>query len=70
MFDLVANSAKLFIAGKLFKDNALAVRQLAIGVARRAAIAIVVLSKIVPLWAATIVGAPLAAFCSPCCSKI
>ncbi len=33
MFDLVANSAKLFIAGKLFKDNALAMRQLAIGVA-------------------------------------
>ena len=64
MLDLVANSAKLFIAGKLFKDNALAVRQLAIGVAT-GAIAIVVLSKIVPLWAATIVGGAISGFLQP-----
>jgi len=64
MLDMVANSARLFVAGKLFKDNALAMRQLAIGVAA-GALAIVVLSKIVPLWAATIVGGAVSGFLQP-----
>lgn len=64
MFEMVLTSAKLFVAGKLFQDNAMAMRQLAIGVGA-GVIAIVVLSKIVPLWAATIVGGALTGFLQP-----
>jgi hypothetical protein len=64
MLDMALNSGKLFFTGKLFKDNKLVMRQLAIGVAVGAAV-IVVLAQFAPLWAAAIAGGAVSGFLQP-----
>ena len=55
MFSTALDSAKLLFAGKLFKDNAKAMRQLAIGAGAGAGV-IIVLGQFTPIWVAALVG--------------
>lgn len=64
MFEAAISSGKLFFSGRLFRDNRLVARQLAIGAAVGAAI-LVVLAHAVPLWAAAIVGGATSGFLQP-----
>lgn len=64
MFEMVLSSAKLFFAGKLFKDTAKALRQLAIGVGA-GVIAIVAVGQFAPIWMATAVGGAVTGFLQP-----
>lgn len=53
MLGMAMNSAKLFFAGKLFKDNKAAMRQLMMG-AGVGVIAGVVIGLFAPIWVAAI----------------
>ena len=64
MLEMVMNSSKLFFAGKLFKNNNLAIRQLAIG-AGAGAIVVVVGAQFAPVWAAAIVGGAVSGVLQP-----
>lgn len=64
MLDMALNSGKLFFTGKLFKDNKLVMRQLAIGVAA-GAVVIVAVAQFAPLWAAAIAGGAVSGFLQP-----
>ncbi len=64
MLDMAVNSGKLFVTGKLFKDNKLVMRQLAIGVGA-GAVVIVVLAQFAPLWAAAVAGGAVSGFLQP-----
>ena len=55
MIDMVMQSSKLFFAGKLFQDNKLAMRKLAIG-AGAGAIVLILVAQVAPLWVAAIAG--------------
>ena len=55
MIDMVMQSSKLFFAGKLFQDNKLAMRKLAMG-AGAGAVVLIVVAQLAPLWIAAIVG--------------
>ncbi|MDJ0942227.1 MAG: hypothetical protein QNJ30_02095 [Kiloniellales bacterium] len=55
MLSTAVDSAKLLFAGKLFKDNVKALRQLAIG-AGAGAVTVVVVGLFAPIWVAAIVG--------------
>ncbi len=64
MIDMVMHSSKLLFSGKLFQDNKLAFRQLAIG-AGAGAIVIVAVAQVAPLWAAAIAGGAVAGVLQP-----
>jgi hypothetical protein len=64
MFELVRESTKNFFLGKLFQDNATALRQLAIG-AGIGALATVIVGLAGPAWLAAIVGGGVAGFAQP-----
>ena len=53
MLGMAMNSAKLFFAGKLFKDNKTVVRQLMMG-AGAGVIAGIVIGLFAPIWVAAI----------------
>lgn len=55
MIDMVMQSSKLFFAGKLFQDNKLAMRKLAIG-AGAGAVVLILVAQVAPLWVAAIAG--------------
>lgn len=56
MWDLFLNSMKMFLGGKLFRDNGMVARQGTIGILI-AVVLVVLLGKfIVPMWAAAIIG--------------
>jgi hypothetical protein len=55
MFDLFSGSVRLFLQGKLFRDNAAVFRSWAIGFAM-ALVIISVLAVYVNLWAGAVVG--------------
>ncbi len=64
MLSTAVDSAKLLFAGKLFKDNAKALRQLAIGAGAGAA-AVVVVGLFAPAWVAAIVGGAVSGVLQP-----
>ena len=57
MLGMALNSAKLFFRGKLFQDNARAIRQLLLGVAVGVVVLVALaLTAGVPLWIASAAG--------------
>jgi len=64
MLDMVLSSTRLLFAGKLFQDNRLVLRQLAIGVGV-GVVATVAVGQLAPLWVATIVGGGLSGLLQP-----
>lgn len=64
MLDAAVHSGKLFFAGRLFRDNKLAYRQLAIAAAA-GAVLILVSGQFVPIWAAAIAGGAVSGFLQP-----
>ena len=64
MLSTAIDSGKLFLSGKLFKDNAKVMRQLAVG-AGAGAIVVVVVGLFVPTWVAAILGGAVAGALQP-----
>ena len=64
MFGMAMNSAKQFFAGKLFKDNRMVIRELAIGAVAGLVVGLV-LGQIAPLWLAAIAAGAVAGFAQP-----
>lgn len=64
MLSTAIDSAKLFFAGKLFKDNSLALRQMAMA-AGLGALVLVLIAQIAPLWVAGLAGGAVAGFLQP-----
>ncbi len=64
MISTAIDSAKLLFAGKLFRDNGKAMRQLALG-AGAGAIVLIVLSLFAPLWLAALVGGAVSGLLQP-----
>lgn len=64
MLDMAINSAKLFFAGKLFKDRSLVIRQLAVGAGAGAG-AMILVGLVAPVWLAAIIGGAVAGFLQP-----
>lgn len=64
MFSTAIDSAKLFFAGKLFQNNSLVFRQLALGVLL-GAISMVGVSFFAPIWLAAIAGGFVSGFLQP-----
>lgn len=68
MFGMAMNSAKLFFAGKLFKDNRKVVAQFALG-AGLGIVCGVAVGLVAPLWAATITAGVVAGAVQPALLK-
>jgi len=64
MFGMAVNSAKQFFAGKLFKDNRMVNRKLALG-AGAGLVAGLVLGQFAPLWLAVMAAGGVAGFAQP-----
>jgi uncharacterized membrane protein YccC len=64
MFGMAMNSAKQFFAGKLFKDNRMVIRQMAIGTGAGLVVGLV-LGQFAPLWLAAIAAGAVAGFAQP-----
>ncbi len=64
MFGMAMNSAKQFFAGKLFKDNRMVMRQLALG-AGAGVIVGLALGQVAPLWLAAMAAGAVAGFAQP-----
>lgn len=64
MFGMAVNSAKQFLAGKLFKDNRMVIRQLAMGTGAGLIVGLV-LGQFAPLWLATVAAGAVAGFVQP-----
>lgn len=64
MFGMALNSAKQFFAGKLFKDNHLVMRQLALGAGAGLVVGLV-LGQVAPLWLAALAAGAAAGFAQP-----
>jgi hypothetical protein len=64
MLGMALNSARLFFAGKLFKDYALVLRQLAMGAAA-GVIGGVLVGQMAPVWMAALVAGAISGFAQP-----
>ncbi|MAU52212.1 MAG: hypothetical protein CMN17_07500 [Roseovarius sp.] len=64
MLGMAMNSAKLFFAGKLFKDNGKVIRQMLLGVLI-GAVAGIVAGKLTALWIGALVAGAVAGFIQP-----
>lgn len=64
MIDMAMNSAKMFFAGKLFKDNRQVMQKLAIG-AGAGVIVGLVLGQVAPIWLAAMAAGAVAGFAQP-----
>ena len=64
MLGMAMNSAKLFFAGKLFKDNKSVLRQMILG-AILGIVAGVVVGMLAPIWAAAIAAGAVSGFAQP-----
>ena len=64
MLSMAMSSAKLFFAGKLFKDNSKVFRQMAMG-AGAGVVAGVIIGQFAPLWIAALVAGLVAGFIQP-----
>jgi len=64
MLETALSSGRLFLAGKLFRDNRLVLRQMAVG-AGAGAVTTIVLGLVAPLWVACLVGGAVSGFLQP-----
>ena len=64
MLDAAISSARLLFAGKLFRDNRLVLRQVALG-AGAGAVVTVVVGLAAPLWLAAVAGGAVSGFLQP-----
>lgn len=64
MFGMAINSAKLFAAGKLFKDTGKVIRQLLLGMLIGVILGVIV-GQFAPLWLAAIVAGAVSGFAQP-----
>lgn len=64
MIGTAINSAKLFLAGKLFRDSGKAVRQLLLGAAV-GAVVLVVVGFLAPVWVAALAGGAVSGALQP-----
>ncbi len=64
MLSTAIDSAKLLLSGKLFKDNAKVMRQLAIG-AGAGAVIVIIVGQVAPLWLAAVAGGAVSGFLQP-----
>ncbi|WP_299391474.1 hypothetical protein [Pelagibius sp.] len=64
MLSTAIDSAKLLFAGKLFKDNAKVMRQIAIGAGSGAAV-VVVVGLFAPMWVAAVAGGAVSGVLQP-----
>jgi membrane associated rhomboid family serine protease len=64
MLGMAMNSTKLFLAGKLFKDNSKVVRQMLIG-AGAGIVAGVIVGLFAPIWVAALAAGAVAGFVQP-----
>jgi hypothetical protein len=64
MFGMAMQSAKQFFAGKLFKDNHIVMRQLAMGAAA-GVVAGLIVGQIAPMWLASVAAGAVAGFAQP-----
>lgn len=64
MLEMAFSSAKLFFAGKLFKDNSKVIRQMLMG-AGVGIVAGVIVGQFAPIWAATLVAGAVSGFIQP-----
>lgn len=64
MFGMAMNSAKLFFAGKLFKDNSKVIRQMLMG-AGAGIVAGVIVGQFAPVWLAALVAGAVSGFIQP-----
>ena len=64
MFGMAIDSAKLFLAGKLFQNNTKVMQQLILGILA-GLIVIIVLGQFTPLWLAAALGGLASGFLQP-----
>lgn len=64
MLGMAMNSAKLFFAGKLFKDNSTVFRQLGLG-ALAGVVVGVVIGTFAPIWVAAAAAGMVSGFAQP-----
>ena len=64
MFEMAMNSAKLFVAGRLFQDNKKVMRQMLIAIVVGVVILIGV-AQVAPIWVASVVAGAVAGFLQP-----
>ncbi len=64
MLGMAMNSAKLFFAGKLFKDNKTVLRQMILGAAL-GIVAGVIVGMFAPIWVAAIAAGAVSGFAQP-----
>ena len=64
MFGIAMSSAKLFFAGKLFKDNKTVMRQMLIGAAL-GIVAGIVVGIFAPVWVGAVVAGALSGLAQP-----
>lgn len=64
MVGMAINSAKLFFAGKLFRDNSIVIRQMLMG-AGLGVIAGVVVGLFAPIWVAALAAGTVSGFIQP-----
>lgn len=64
MLSTAIDSAKLLFAGKLFRDNAKVMRQIAIG-AGCGAVVVVVVGLFAPMWVAAVAGGAVSGVLQP-----
>ncbi len=64
MFEMAMSSAKLFFAGKLFKDNKSVLRQMLLGAILGIVVGVVV-GMFAPIWVAAIAAGSVSGFAQP-----
>ena len=64
MIGTAISSAKLFLSGRLFKDNAKVMRQLAIG-SGVGVVVVVAVGLVAPAWLAAVAGGTVSGFLQP-----
>jgi uncharacterized membrane protein YccC len=64
MFGMAISSAKLFAAGKLFKDTPKVMRQLMLGMLAGVIVGVII-GQFAPLWVAAIVAGAVSGFAQP-----
>lgn len=64
MLEMAINSAKLFVAGKLFQDNKKALRQMFMAVGP-GAILILLIAQVAPMWLAAAIGGAVSGYLQP-----
>ncbi len=64
MISTALSSARLFLSGRLFKDNGKVIRQLAIG-SGVGALVVIAIGLVAPAWLAAVAGGAVSGFLQP-----